>query len=125
MYLIDSDILIDAIRFQPTALTFLENLQKRERNIALLTQFELLKGCMNKEQESRLNIFLRHFTILRITESVEKTALELYRVKRWSIGIGIVDSFIAATAIVHKYQIVSRNKKHYQNIAQLKIYTPY
>ncbi len=125
MYVIDSDVLIDAIRFHPPALDFLDGLSKGQRSIAIITQFELLKGCTNKEQEARLNRFLRHFGVLHITSSVEKTAIELFRVKRWSHGIGIADSFIAATALVNKCQLVTRNVKHYRGIQALKLHTPY
>lgn len=125
MYLFDSDILIDYLRLHPPAVAFLDGLKKKERTIALISVFELLKGCANKMQEARVNDFLRHFKVLPLNEKIAKTALEIYRVKRWAFGIGIVDCFIAATAIVNHVPLVSRNIKHYKGISSVKVETPY
>ncbi len=125
MHLFDSDILIDYLRLHPPAVAFLDAIKKKERTIALISVFELLKGCANKTQEARINRFLKHFTILPLNEKIAKTALEIYRVKRWAFGIGIVDCFIAATAIVNRTPLVSRNIKHYKGISSLKLETPY
>lgn len=125
MYVIDSDILIDYLRLYPEAVTFLDELPKKERFLAFISQFELLKGCANKEQEARISRFIKQFKILPLTESVSKTALNLFRVKHWFMGIGIADSFIAATALTNKCTLVTRNLKHYQGIESLKLHTPY
>lgn len=125
MYVIDSDILIDYLRLHDKAINFLDNLNRNERCIAFLTAFELLKGCSNKEQEARINKFIKQFPVLNLNTDISKLALQLFRVHRWTNGLGIADSLIAATAIKHKYQLVTRNIKHYQNIKELKIKTPY
>lgn len=125
MYVIDSDILIDYLRLYPKAVTFLDELPKKERSLAFISQFELLKGCASKEQEARISRFMKQFNVLPLTESVSKTALSIFRVKHWFIGIGIVDSFIAATALANKCTLVTRNVKHYQGIESLSLHTPY
>lgn len=125
MYVIDTDILIDYIRLHAPALNFLDRLSKKERVISIFSQFELLKGCANKEQEVRINRFLKQFVISHLSEKIGKLALGLFRKYRWSFGLGMVDSFIAATAIDHQLQLVTRNTKHYQNIPSLKIHSPY
>lgn len=125
MYLFDSDILIDYIRLYPPAVSFLDSTKKKNRFISLISVFELLKGCANKEQEARLNRFIKHFRILDLSTAISKSALNLYRVKRWSIGIGIADSLIAATGLSHKLTLVTRNLKHYKGIPSLKVRTPY
>ena len=125
MYLLDSDILIDYLRLYQPAINFLESLNKKERNISAISEFELLKGCSNKEQEVRINRFLKQFKILHLSEEIEKVALELFRKYRWSSGLGIADSLIAATCIKNKIPIVTRNIKHYEKIQTLSVHQAY
>lgn len=125
MYLIDSDILIDYLRLHEKAIDFLDNLNRKDRAIAHISVFELLKGCTRKTQEDQINRFIKKFQIINMNEKVVKKALELYRVKRWTFGLGIADSFIAAIGILNKCELVTRNTKHYKNISGLKIKTPY
>lgn len=125
MYLLDTDILIDYLRLYEPALDFFEHLSKTDRAIALLTRFELLNGCQRKEHEARIDRFLKNFKIYTITSDISKRALALYHSHRWFTGLGISDSFIAATALVERRTVVTRNYKHYQKIAGLKVETPY
>ncbi|MBI4235311.1 type II toxin-antitoxin system VapC family toxin [Candidatus Peregrinibacteria bacterium] len=125
MYVIDTDILIDYLRLHDKAINFLDNLKRKERHIAFLTVFELINGYNNKNQEKKINNFLENFVTLDLNTNIAKTALQIYKTKKWSTGLGIADSLIAATAIKHKYALVTRNIKHYQNIADLKVKKPY
>lgn len=125
MYIIDSDILIDYLRLQEKAISFLDGLDRKNRRIAHISMFELLKGCGNKTQEAQINRFIRNFTVIDMDSKIVKKALEIYRVKRWTIGLGIADSFIAATSILGKYELITRNIKHYQTIPSLRIKAPY
>lgn len=125
MYLIDSDILIDYLRLHEKAIDLLNNLNRKDRAIAHISVFELLRGCNKKTQEAQINRFIKKFSVIKLDEKIAKKALEIYRIKRWTIGLGIVDSFIAATGILNKCELITRNVKHYQNIPGLKIKTPY
>lgn len=125
LYLVDSDVLIDYLRLHPEAIRFLDSINRRQRALAFLSVFELLSGCSRKTQETHINRFIKQFRILELSPAISKTALQLYRIKRWSHGLGIPDSFIAATALVHKCTLVTRNTKHYKNIAGLILETPY
>lgn len=125
MYLIDSDILIDYLRLQEKAIAFLDNLAREDRSIAHISVFELLKGCTKKSQEAQINRFIKKFPVVNIDEKIAKKALEIYRIKRWTIELGIADSFIAATAIVNNQELITRNVKHYKTIEGLKLKTPY
>lgn len=125
MYLLDTDILIDYLRLYEPALDFFQHLSKTDRTIALLTRFELLNGCQRKEHEMRIDRFLRNFKVYTITGEISKEALHLYHNNRWFTGLGISDSFIAATALVEKRTLFTRNYKHYQKITGLKVEVPY
>lgn len=125
MYLFDTDILIDYLRLHKPAIKYLDELNKKDRNIALITQFELLKGCQRKLHEQRIAGFLKNFKILPLSETVSKKALQIYHERRWHSHIDIPDAFIVATALVHKLTLITRNIKHYRDISSLKIEKPY
>ncbi|MBI2634059.1 type II toxin-antitoxin system VapC family toxin [Candidatus Peregrinibacteria bacterium] len=125
MYLFDTDILIDYLRLHKPAILLLDKLKKEERHIAYITQFELIKGCKKKIQEQRIHFFLKHFTILPMDGKLSKKALGLYKVCRWGAHVDIPDTFIAATALIHKLPLFTRNIKHYRNIPDLVFEKPY
>lgn len=126
MYLFDSDILIDYLRLHKPAIQYLDKLEKRDRNIAFITQFELLKGCNKKSQAQKISSFLKNFQILPLNEAISKKALQIFRDIKWHSSIDIPDTFIAASALVHgKLTLVTRNIKHYRSIETLKIEKPY
>lgn len=60
-----------------------------------------------------------------ITTEISQKALALYHSHKCFTGLGISDSFIAATALVERRTVVTRNYKHYQKIAELKVESPY
>lgn len=125
MNLLDTDILIDYLRFHPPAAAFLENLPKQNRYIAFISPFELLKGCVRKTDEKLIERFLKAFKIVPVSPAIGETAFYLYHQKRWKVPMDIPDSFIAATALVKKFTLFTRNTKHYIGISGLKIQSPY
>ncbi len=125
MYIFDSDILVDYLRLHKPAIKLLDGIDRKDRRIAFLSQFELLKGCVKKAQSQKVDSFLKHFNIIPLDKVVAKKALQIYRTDKWHTGIQIADSFIAATAIENKLTLVTRNIKHYKNIPSLELQKPY
>lgn len=125
MYLIDTDILIDYLRLHKPAVEFLDNLPSKDRNIGLISRFELIKGCQRKAHEEKINLFLKNFQILPLTDEVSVKALKLYRTCKWACKLDIPDAFIAASAILNRLSLVTRNVKHFRSVPSLKIEKPY
>lgn len=125
MYLFDTDILVDYLRLHGPALSFLENLTKKDRKVGFISHFELLKGCDRKVQSNKIDTLMKYFEVMPINSSITEAALRMYRERKWHAHIDIPDAFIAATALAHKLTLVTRNLKHYRNIPQLKIKKPY
>ncbi len=125
MYLIDTNILIDYLRLHKPAIEFLDNLPKEDRNIGLISQMELIQGCKKKANELTVNLFLKNFKILPLSSEISAKALKIYRTYKWASKFDIPDSFIAANALLNKLTLVTRNIKHFKNIASLKIEKPY
>lgn len=125
MYLIDSDILIDYLRLHKPAINFLDGLAEKDRNIALITHFELIKGCQKKLHEFKIGQFLKHFKIIPLSAEVSGKALKIYRTHKWGSNLGIPDAFIAASAVLGKLTLLTRNIKHFKTIPALKVEKPY
>lgn len=125
MYLLDTDIVIDYLRLYPPALAFFPRLLKKDLRIAAITQFELYQGARGKMEEKIIDRFLKKFLVAPLTEKISKTAFIFFKKERAKIALDIPDSFIAATAVIHKLILLTRNEKHYRGIRGLKIEKPY
>ncbi|HYE73042.1 MAG TPA: PIN domain-containing protein [Blastocatellia bacterium] len=68
-----------------------------------------------------LDIFLRRFQILRITESISDKAVELLKQYRLSHGLLIADALIAATAIEHNQPFITKNQRDFRFIVGLNL----
>jgi len=56
---------------------------------------------------------------------IGRTAYQLLTMYAMSHGLRIFDSLIAATAIEHQMILLTRNRKHYQAIAELSLEVPH
>lgn len=125
MYLLDTDILVDYLRLHKPAIALIDQLEKAERNIAFISQFELLQGCGKRSQSQKISTFLKHFEVLSFSDKLAKEAFKIYHECRWHAGLEIPDAFIAASAIIKNLTLLTRNLKHYRSIANLKFQKPY
>lgn len=122
MVIIDTDILIDAGRDISEAVNCLEQI---EQNISpavnVVTQMELIIGCINKKELIALEQFLERFEIIKIDERISDKALDLLKNYRLSHGLLIADALIAATAINAGNQLVTKNQCDYKFIKDLQL----
>lgn len=124
--LLDSTTFVDFLRgHEPAIAAFEKSLYGQSASI--MTKLELVMGTMNKREVSNIEKVFEKFeiTIVPISEDVSKIAEELLIDYHHSSGIGIRDSFIAATALVHEEELVTRNTKHFDFVPNLKLLTPY
>jgi predicted nucleic acid-binding protein len=84
--------------------------QKSSLAVSVVTQMELVIGCRNKTELNEVDKFLRRFQLLKLTEPISDTAIELLRQYRLNHGLLIADSLIAATAIVFCTPLSFRNQ---------------
>ncbi len=76
--LIDTDILIDAGRANPEALSTLKSLEEDScLAISIITQMELIVGCRNKKESKALERFISRFQILKLSEQISDKAVDL------------------------------------------------
>ena len=123
--MLDTDILVDALRRFSAGLDYVEESQQQGAlRISITTEMELILGCRNHRESRRLERFLRRCTILGITERIAEKAVILLRQYRLSHGLGMADA-LAATALEHNDTLYTKNVRHFQMISGLSVIRPY
>lgn len=124
--LLDSDILIDLAHNRSAAVSFISELESQAiLAVSVISQMELLIGCRNKIEMGRMDRFLRGFRILQVSEDISEDALDLLRRYRMSHGLAIADALIAATALVLEIPLLTRNRRHFQHVKDLRLLEAY
>ena len=127
MTVFDTDVLIDVSRGDATAS---EVMLRYEREgplaISAITEMELIVGCRDKSELHKLDAFLnrRRIRSLPVAVAVSDEAARLMRAFTLSHGLLIPDALIAATALTHDLDFVSKNQRDYRFIPGLKLH-PY
>ena len=120
MKLIDSNILIYSgeARFAPTLLPFVTN---PANYVSAVSQVEALG--FHRITPAQISFFESLFLVLQILpidRDVIEQAIKVRQVKKVSLG----DALIAATALVHGLELVSRNTADSSGIPGLVIVNP-
>ncbi len=123
---IDSDILIDLFRdIEASKKFFLET--KDKIWISRVTAMEVTQGVKTKVSgvKAQKQISSLGIELIEVNETVSKIAWDIFYNYFHKTGIGILDSFIAATALYKKTELVTRNVKHFKFIKGLELIVPY
>jgi predicted nucleic acid-binding protein len=120
--IVDTDILVDAGRGVSEAITCLQEIgRKSALATSVVTQMELFVGCRDKTELYEVEKFLRRFQLIKLSESISDTAVDLLRQYRLSHGLLIPDALIAATALVFGVPFISKNQRDYRFLAGLNL----
>jgi hypothetical protein len=122
MIAIDTNILVDHLRGHAPGVKFLRT-TKEEILFSAITETELLAGKANndpKQREALLQL-LGQWKKIDVTNPVAKLAGDLCR----EYTIEVPDGIIAATAILNRAELITRNIKHFRHIKELQVRSPY
>lgn len=120
--ILDSDILIDALRNIGEALSHIRRLEQHTTvAISAVSEMELIIGCRNKTELHVVEKFLSRFLTLVIVEQISNTAVDLLKQYRLSHGLLMADALIAATALFYVAPLSSKNQKDFRFIANLNL----
>ena len=122
--LIDTDIFIDALKeVKPARELF------RSKDVLLhcsiLTRKELLskRGLRDSERHRIMDMLLK-IRVLRIDDSISQKYFELIR-KYGEKQEMLIDYIIAATAWAKDLPLLTRNRKHFEHIKEIKLIPAY
>jgi hypothetical protein len=120
--LLDTTLLIAYFRDAPAAVAFIERIEAVP-SLPVVNVAELFAGVRDDQEQRQLDSALAQFHVLSVTSAIAREAGLLKR--RWgaSHGVGLADALIAATAQVHRLQLVTRNRKHFPMLED--VLTPY
>lgn len=123
---VDTDIVIDFSKQKNEILKSLLTSQIDRKvelyiNPIIITEFFVGQNIHNKTQVEQAQKLFRKFNSIEIDIPTGYTAAKLIQDHQ---GLVLGDSLIAASCILHKLTLATRNLKHFQNITKLKLYTP-
>lgn len=123
--LIDTDILIDFLREKREAKKVIESVISEQiiGMISVITESELFSGkeCNNSEKRKAVEDLLLLMNKIDVDSDIAKKGGELRR----TYDTPLLDSLIAATAILTNAIVYTRNRKHFQHMKEVNIATPY
>jgi len=123
-YLLDTNILIRALRSQPNTLDFLDRLNKDKESayISVATRTEVFAG-MHPREERRTIALLDTWENIPVDEAIADQAGRLiYQYARQGVQFSFPDALIAATALLNNLTLATTNVKHFP-IPELQVCT--
>jgi tRNA(fMet)-specific endonuclease VapC len=126
-YLIDTDWIIDSLHGQRQAEQTLIELAPEGMSVSYITYAELYQGAHYASDPVRslrvLDEFLEGFELIPLNlEIMQRFAIIRGRLQHQGTPIGEMDLFIAATALHHDLTSVTRNRRHFERVPDLKLY---
>ena len=125
-YLIDTDIIIFALRGDKTVLAKFKENKNIPISISMITYAELVFGAKRSGNEQKNMIKVNRIREIYPVEELNIGIMELFvdiKANMYSKAMRIedMDLFIAATAIYNDLTLVTNNTKHFKNIPLLQL----
>lgn len=123
MQLVDTNIFIDHFRGYALASVFFESLNKEDVIFSAISEAEVIAGkqCSEERKKEEILQFLGKWQKIDVNNSIAVKAGDLTR----EYGIELADAFVAATAIIYKAELLTRNINDFKIIKELKVRIPY
>ncbi|HHY46532.1 MAG TPA: type II toxin-antitoxin system VapC family toxin [Firmicutes bacterium] len=115
--LVDSDVLIGVLRNNERAITLLDTLSEDSLvACSALTVLEIQLG-VRKGEEEKTNQLLDTLNVIALGEAEANLAGKIIRENRWKgITVDFADAGIAATCLLHGYELLTFNIRHFQQL---------
>jgi len=124
MILIDTNIFVDHLRNYAPSVRFFESIiGDKDIIFSAITEAELLAGKANEDNSKREKLlhFLHQWNKKIVDNPASVLAGDLSRKHR----LAIPDAIIAATCILNKAELVTKNVKDFRKVPGLKVSIPY
>jgi len=117
---LDTDICISILRKDAIYRTILEKIYSLDTYITTVTLFELF---LRKTNVYEIENFIMDLDVLTFDIRAARKSSHIQKeLKAKGRPIEIRDLFIASTAIVNNCTLATLNKKHFENIKELKLF---
>ena len=117
--LLDTDVLVDFLRGNKKAVTFIEANSPRIL-LSSIVVAELYAGVKGDAEKTALDNLVSLFRVIPVTAAIAKAGGLHRRVYGKSHGIGLADAIIAATSEIENAELKTLNIKHYPMLKRLR-----
>ncbi len=123
MILADTDVLIDYLKgVQPSAERIRSYAASQSLRTSAVTCFELLSGADQGKQGEEVRRLISTLPVLPLDlESAVRAADVRRDLAARGLPIGMGDSLIAGIALANGLQLLTRNRKHFQQVEGLRL----
>jgi len=126
-YLVDTDVVANALKGRPEEVTLLTNLSSQGLAISLITYGEIYDGIYyGRDPQANERIFqqfLRWVDVLPLNRTVMRQFARIRgHLRRSGQIIPDPDLLIAAIALYRNFTLVTHNTRHFSRIPDLKLY---
>lgn len=128
MVIIDTDLLVGFMRGNKEAIEKIKEIENNNTRLftTSINSYELFKGAYLSSNPTK-NLFqimklLQNITVIDFDADASQISAKIHAyLKKRGLLIDVMDQMIASTAILRNETLVTRNKKHYQNVPNLKV----
>jgi hypothetical protein len=117
--LADTDVLVDFLRGYDDAVRFVGS-HATEIALSAISAAELYAGCRSDQELDRLDEFIDLFEVIPVNQAIAKKGGRYKSFYYKSHGVGLADGIIAATAVLHNFELKTLNTKHYPMLKGIK-----
>lgn len=129
MYLLDSDIIIDFLKGKKPAFELIQNISQERCYISVISWMEVNYGIekigsIKRKKEFQNFLDKLGVKVLSIDESIGEIFIEKkISLENKGIKIADFDLIIASTAIAYDLVLVTRNKRHFSKVEEVRLYS--
>ncbi len=128
-YLVDSDMVIDFLADDPQTITLFNSFAADGLFVSIISYMETFQGVIDnglrQEDQDKFNAFFAAVPVLPLSPAVAVRCAHLRSALKQqgrSTRRRALDLLIAATALEHRLELVTRNDADYKDIPNLKQY---
>ncbi len=111
MNIVDTNIIIYYLNGEAAAIDWLQSHQEK-LSISVITKIEVLSYPFQKDEEFIIQQFLSQFELIHLSDEIIDVTIKLRRQRK----IKTLGAIIAATALISKMCICTRNIRDFKNI---------
>ncbi len=122
-YLIDSNAAIDYLKgsLPASGMKLMDSIINDIPNVSVITKIEVLGFSTVPSAYKLLTEFFDDAIVFGLTEEVTDKTIEIRKTHK----IKLPDAIVAATALVNKFDLVSRKISDFKNVQGLKVIDPH
>jgi len=123
LILADTDVLIDYLMgTQPVASQVLEYSESETLQTSAITCFELLSGAKEGKRGDKVRHLVATIPVLPLDRAAAAQAAAVrQQLANSGFSIGMADSLIAGIALANGLPLLTRNRKHFENVEGLRV----